>query len=122
MNGIPNCVPEYYRSLQDDYDHECEMEMKKQTWYEENKAYRRQKYIDGCNELRFYPSECEHCKHGEEAKPDSELDDMPTMICSNWRECPVFRKDAEEAFPDVPWEEYCNWREEYVKKIKKGEI
>ena len=122
MNEIPNCVPEYYRSLQDDYDHECELEMKRQNWYEENKAYRRQKYIDGCNELRFYPSECEHCKHGEEAKPDSEMDDMPTMICSNWRECQVFRKDVEEAFPDVPWEEYCSWREEYVNKIKKGEI
>lgn len=119
MNGIPNCVPEYYRSLQDDYDHECELEMNRQEWYKKNKEYRRQKYIEGCNELRFYPCECEKCVYGEEAMPDSEWDDMPTMICSNWKNCPVYRKDSEEAFPDVPWEEYIHWREEYVQKLLK---
>lgn len=115
MNGIPNCVPEYYHSLQDDYDHEWEMEMKRQEWYKKNKEYRRQKYIDGCNEIRFYPTECEKCPHGEKVMPDSEYDDMPTMICSNWKNCAVY------PFPDVPWEEYCRWREEYVQKLLKGE-
>jgi len=116
---IPNCVPEYYRSLQDDYDHECELEMNRQEWYRKNKEYREQKYIDGCNELRFYPDECCKCQYGEEAMPDSEYDDMPTMICSNWKNCPVYRKDSEEAFPNVPWEEYIQWREEYVQKLLK---
>lgn len=121
MNGIPNCVPEYYRSLQDDYDHEAEMEMKRNEYYRKNKEYRRQKYIDGCNEIRFYPDECCNCKYGEEALPDSEMDDMPTIICSNWRTCPIFRKDAKESFPDVSFEEYCQWREEYVEKLKRGD-
>lgn len=116
---IPNCVPEYYRSLQDDYDHECELEMNRMEWYRKNKEYREQKYIDGCNELRFYPDECCKCQYGEEAMPDSEYDDMPTMICSNWKNCPVYRKDSEEAFPTVPWEEYIQWREEYVQKLLK---
>ena len=116
---IPNCVPEYFRSLQDDYDHECELEMNRQEWYRKNKEYREQKYIDGCNELRFYPDECCKCQYGEEAMPDSEYDDMPTMICSNWKNCPVYRKDADEHFPTVPWEEYCSWREEYVQKLLK---
>lgn len=122
MNGIPNCVPEYYRSLQDDYDHECEMEMERNEYYRKNKEYRRQKYLDGCNEIRFYPCECENCPHGEEALPDSEIDDIPTMICSKWKTCRVFIGDAKEAFPDVPFEEYCQWREEYVEKLKKEMI
>lgn len=116
---IPNCVPEYFRSLQDDYDHECELEMNRQKWYRKNKEYREQKYIDGCNELRFYPDECCKCQYGEEAMPDSEYDDMPTMICSNWKNCPVYRKNVQEAFPNVPWEEYVQWREEYVHKLLK---
>jgi hypothetical protein len=93
--------------------------MERQEWYKKNKKYRAQRYIDGCNEIRFYPDECEHCQYGEEAEPDSEMDDMPTMICSNWRSCPVYRKDIEIAFPDVLWEEYCSWREEYVQKLLK---
>ena len=116
---IPNCVPEYYRSLQDDYNHECELEMQRQEWYRKNKEYREQKYIDGCNELRFYPDECCKCQYGEEAMPDSGYDDMPTMICSNWKNCPVYRKDTQEAFPDVSWKEYIQWREEYVQKLLK---
>ena len=118
MNGIPNCVPEYYRSLQDDYDHECEMEMERQNWYEKNKEYRRQKYIDGCNEISFYPCECEKCQYGEHALPDSEYDDVPTMICNNWRNCKIWEREAKAAFPDVPIEEYIQWREEYVEKLR----
>lgn len=114
---IPNCVPEYYRSIQDDYDHECELEMNRQEWYKKNKEYREQKYIDGCNELRFYTSVCVDCPYGEEAMPDSEYDDMPTMICSNWKNCPVYRKDTDESFPNVPFEEYCQWHEEYVQRL-----
>ncbi len=119
MNGIPNCVPEYYRSLQDDYDHECEIEMERNEWYRKNKEYRKEKYIDGCDEIRFYPDECRKCPYGEEAKPDSESDDMPTMICNNWRKCPVYRNDVKEHFPNVPFEEYISWREEYVQKLIK---
>ena len=68
--SIPNCVPEYNRSRFEDEAHEAEKEWERLTWYEKNKAYRRQKYIEGCNELQFYPPECEKCPHGEEAMPD----------------------------------------------------
>ena len=117
MNNIPNCVPEYYRSMWEDECHKAEKELEKQTYYERNKEYRKQKYIDGCNELRFYPDECCKCQYGEEAKPDSEMDDMPTMICSNWKNCPVFRKNTEESFPNVSFEELISWHEEYVEKL-----
>ena len=119
MNKIPNCVPEYYRSMFEDQAHEAEIETERNEWYRKNKEYRKQKYIDGCDEIRFYPDECCKCQYGEEALSDSEYDDFPTMICSNWRNCPVFRKHAKEQFPDVSWEEYCGWREEYAQKLIK---
>lgn len=119
MNGIPNCVPEYYRSMWEDEAHKSEKELERLNWYEKNKAYRRQKYIDGCNEVSFYPDECMECKYGEEANPDSEMDDIPTMICSGWRSCPVWAREAKRSFPDVPIEEYIQWREDYVEKLKK---
>ena len=119
MYGIPNCVPEWFRSLQDDYNHEWELEMNRQEWYKANKKYRAQRYIDGCDEIRFYPDECRECPYGEEANPDSEYDDIPTMICNNWENCPVYRNDVKEHFPNDSWEEYCGWRKEYVQKIIK---
>lgn len=119
MNGIPNCVPEYYRSMWEDEAHEAELEMQRLSYYEKNKEYRKQKYIEGCNELQFYTDECIKCHHGEEANPDSEWDDIPTMICSNWKNCSVYKRDVEEHFPNTSWEEYMRWREEYVEKLKK---
>ena len=116
---IPNCVPEYYRSLQDDYDHECELEMERQSWYDKNKEYRKQKYIEGCNEISCYPDECNGCIFGEEAMPDSEYDDMPTIICSYWKRCPVFARNTSKNYASL--DEYIKWREEYVEKLKKGE-
>ena len=111
MYGIPNCVPEYYRSKWEDEAHEAELEMERQSWYEKNKAYRLQKRKDGCAEIDCYPDECHGCKHGEEANPYSEYDDMPTMICSNWKACHVFKKYVEEHWSDTPIEEVYSWFE-----------
>lgn len=116
MYGIPNCVPEYYRELREREEHEWELEEQRNSFYERNKAYRRQKYIDGCDEIRFYPDECLNCQYGEEAMPNSEYDDMPTMICSNWKECAVYKAEVNE-----PFEEYIQWREDYVKKLLEEE-
>lgn len=109
MNGIPNCVPEYFREQREREDHEWELEQERLSYYEKNKAYRKQKQKDGCAELDFYPAECEHCSHGEEAPSQSEIDDIPTMICSNWKQCQVFRREMAESFPNVSWEEIVNW-------------
>ena len=121
MNGIPNCVPEYYRSMQDDYDHEWQKEMERLSWYKKNKLYRRQRYIEGCDELPFYPDTCLNCNYGKIAPPDSEMDDIPTMICSNWKGCSVFINAVKESFPDVPFEEYCKWHEDYVARLLNGD-
>ena len=109
MNGIPNCVPEYYRSMLEDEAHEAELEMERLNWYEKNKAYREQKRKKGCAEIDCYPDECRGCKYGEEANPDSEYDDMPTMICSNWKVCPVFKQYVREHWPNTSIEEVYSW-------------
>ena len=109
--GIPNCVPEYYRSLQDDYDHECELEMERQMRYEKNKAYIDKRYNEGCWLISFYPNECEKCEHSEDAPPRGEDDDVPTKICSNWRNCPVFREYVKEHWPGKSYEEVCSWHD-----------
>lgn len=111
MSNIPNCVPEYYRSQWDDECHEAEMELERQNWYEKNKTYQDKRYKEGCWLITCYPDECGKCKHGEEAMPTAEWDDMPTVICSNWRNCPVFRKYVEEHWPTTPYEEVCGWHE-----------
>lgn len=119
MNGIPNCVPEYYRSMFEDEAHEAELEMERLNWYEKNKAYREQKRKEGCAEINCYPDECRDCRHGEEANPDSEYDDMPTMICSNWKVCPVFKKHVEEHWPDTPLEEVYSWFDYKEREMEK---
>lgn len=111
MSSIPNCVPEYYRSQWDDECHEAEIELERQNWYEKNKAYQDKRYKEGCWLISCYPDECGKCKHCEEAMPTAEWDDMPTVICSNWRNCPVFRKYVEEHWPTTPYEEVCGWHE-----------
>lgn len=111
MSNIPNCVPEYYRSQWDDECHEAEKELERQNWYEENKAYQDKRYKEGCWLITCYPDECGKCKYGEEAMPTAEWDDMPTVICSNWRKCPVFRRYVEEHWPTTPYEEVCGWHE-----------
>jgi len=110
MYGIPNCVPEYFREQQERYDRECELEMQAHEYYESNKEYRKQKQKDGCAEIDFYPVECETCGYGEEAPPNSKYDDFPTKICSNWKECQIFRKHMTERY-DATWEEIKSWFE-----------
>ena len=112
MNGIPNCVPEYFRSMFEDEAHEWELQMERQERYKRNKEYIDKRYKEGCWLVSFYPDECEKCKHAEEAMPTSEDDDIPTKICDNWRNCPVFKEYVKENWPGVPYEEVCNWHNE----------
>ena len=116
--NIPNCVPEYYRSMWEDEAHEAELEMQRQDYYERNKAYRLQKYSEGCTELSFYPDECRDCKCGEEAGPDAEYDDIPVMICSNWRTCPVYKREMKASYSTTPFEEVCKWNDDYIEKMR----
>ena len=112
MYGIPNCVPEYYRSKWEDECHEAEKELERQTWYEKNKEYQDKRYREGCWLISFYPDECEKCEHGEEGMPTAEWDDIPTKICSNWRNCSVFKTYVKEHWPDTPYKEVCSWHDE----------
>lgn len=106
---IPNCVPEYNRSMWEDEAHEFEKEMELLEWYKKNKEYQERKYEEGCWLIDFYPDECAKCKHGEEGSPCSKDDDIPTMICDAWRECPVFKEYVKRCWSDLSFEEVCSW-------------
>ena len=114
MCGIPDCFPEYYRSMWENEAHEAELEMQRLDYYKRNKEYKKQKQKEGCAIISFYPDECIRCECGEEAGPEWEEDDIPVMICSNWESCEVFKQDMMRQFPDTPWDEIRGW-------FKKGE-
>ena len=123
-NGIPNCVPEYYRSMFEDETHEYELEMKRYERHGKNREYRRRKKLEGCAELSFYPEECVKCPCGEDAPAQSDSDDIPTMICSNWKSCPVFRREMDSAFPDNragSEDSWVSWLLEDMKNAVEGE-
>lgn len=109
--GIPNCVPEYYRSQFEDEAHEAEKEMERHEWYKKNEEYRKQKEKDGFVVIQFAPDECDHCEYKEDAMPTDEWDDIPTIICNNckWKDCPVLRKDVKEKQPDTDEDEVLSW-------------
>lgn len=123
-DGIPNCVPEYFRSMFDDQAREYELEMKRRDYYEGNKAHRMEKRKEGCAELAFYPEECIKCPCGEEAGPESENDDWPVMICGNWKNCGVFRREMDEKFPEHKAgseDSWVNWLLEDTENAGNGE-
>ena len=119
--NIPNCVPEYYRSMFEDEAHESYLEMQRQERYKANAKYINNKIIEGWDEITFYPIECEGCSYGEDKPITSELDDIPSKLCSNWKTCPVFKENVREAFPDITFDEYIGWHDEHVENLKARE-
>ena len=107
--GIPNCVPEYYRSQQEEYDRECE----KQYEFEERCAMERERVKkreeEGCARLDFPPDECRSCSQSDEVGCLYPDDDWDSILCAGWKTCGIFRKETMEKFPNVPWEEIVSW-------------
>ena len=106
---IPNCVPDYYLERFEREEHEWELMEERMDWYRKAEEYRESKRKEGCAIFAFPPDECYSCEHGEEAPPTSSEDDIPGMICPNWRTCKVFRQKMETSFPDTKWSEIVTW-------------
>lgn len=78
---MPNCVPEYYRELQEREEHEYELRQKRYAHYEESK-----RRIEEANE-KGYPildfggyDECRCCEKKFDVQVN-EYDDFGSLIC-----------------------------------------
>ena len=79
-DGIPNCVPEYFREEQERQEREYELREKQMERYEKNKEKLEKAIQDGYSVLNYegYP-ECCFCTQ-KESIVVSECDDMGTII------------------------------------------
>lgn len=94
-DGIPNCVPEYFREEQERQEREYELREKQMERYEKNKEKLEKAIQDGYSVLNYegYP-ECCFCTQ-KESIVVSECDDMGTIICRN-KNCECHRRKTEE--------------------------
>ena len=78
---IPNCVPEYYRELEEKEEHEYEKAHKRYTYYEESKQMLEWAKQMGWPILLFGGySKCHQCQYKFDVQTDAE-DDTDTLIC-----------------------------------------
>lgn len=91
MSEIPNCAPEYYRSMIEDKEHEDELAFERAEKYRVNKAKIEKAIADGVPVLSLaFDSGCEKCwscttKDGDTMTDDE--DDIELVICLN-PQCP----------------------------------
>lgn len=91
MSEIPNCVPEYYRSMIEDKEYEDELEYERTERYRSNKAKIEKAKADGFPVLSLaFDEGCEKC--WDCATKDSDTmtssdDDIELIICLN-PQCP----------------------------------
>ena len=78
---IPNCVPEYYRELQEREEHEYEILHSRYAYYEESSQKLCEAYDKKYPVLSFGGFvECRKCKNKFDAMRDAE-DDFDLVIC-----------------------------------------
>lgn len=81
---MPNCVPEFYRSQQDDADHAWELREQLRESYRENQKKIEAAMDAGLPVLDFggYP-ECWNCPMADHDTQTGEDDDICCVICKN---------------------------------------
>lgn len=95
-DGIPNCVPEYFREQFEREKHEAELRWEQQKHYNANK-----KKMDKANEaglpVLYYGGydSCQHCEDADHDTQTSEVDDIGYIICHN-PDCPEHNKHEKE--------------------------
>lgn len=78
---IPNCVPEYYRELEEKEAHEYEKAHKRDAYYEESRQKLEWAKQMGWPILSFGGyDKCHKCKYKFDVQTDAE-DDTDTLIC-----------------------------------------
>lgn len=75
------CVAEYNRSMQDDYEHECELEAKRYEYYATNKAKLDKASKEGT--LVYFADDCIGCPWYTEIGMTGNEDDIEHGICGN---------------------------------------
>lgn len=92
MMGIPNCVPEYYRSIQEDADHRWELEERRREHYRANQDKIEAAREAGLPLLDYGGYEaCWECKDADHDTMTGEDDDICCVICHN-ANCPQHQK------------------------------
>ena len=100
--NIPNCVPEYYREMQEREERAYERECKRLEYYEESKRKLKWARRLGYPVLLYGGyDECHHCKKKFDLQTDAE-DDMCALVCYN-KGCACHKKgDIDNgAFKDI---------------------
>lgn len=82
--SLPNCVPEYYRSLQEEQDRQYDQKMRRQESYQENRRKLDAAVEAGLPILFFggYDS-CRECPHADHDTVTDDDDDICCVICHN---------------------------------------
>jgi len=92
FDGIPDCVPEFYRSQREEEERQYELEMRAQEHYSQNKEKLEKAAEEGYPILNYegYP-ECIDCKTKDSDTMIFAEDDMGTIICLN-KDCVCHKK------------------------------
>lgn len=95
--GIPNCVPEYYRDLEEKADRGVEKQSRDVEHYKANREKRQAALNAGLPLLDYggYGSCCFNCRRADHDTQVNVNDDFDTVICHD-PNCPEHKK-AEQA-------------------------
>ena len=93
---MPDCVPEYYRSRQEDADHRYELQTRRQELYRANRRKLGAAIASGLPVLDYggYDA-CRDCPDADHDTMTDSDDDMCRVICRN-PECPRHRKEVSQ--------------------------
>lgn len=88
-NTLPNCVPEYYRSLREDEDHQYELRMQREERYAANREKIKAAIASDLPILDYDGyAPCQDCKDADYDTMTDEEDDFGRVICHN-PACPL---------------------------------
>lgn len=81
---MDNCLPEYFRLQQEQYEHECQLEHERQEHYNANKQKLNDAEKAGCLILDYggYDA-CTGCKNADFDTMRGDDDDIELVICKN---------------------------------------
>lgn len=89
---MPGCVPEYYRSRQDDQDHRYERQMQRRAHYLANQAKLDAAAASGLPVLPLRgPGPCWDCQTADHDTMTADDDDIDRVICQD-PACPQHQK------------------------------
>ena len=85
MHGIPNCVPEYYRSMWEDEDIKYEKELQREEEYKKNRELLDNAWASGLCILAEMncASECFDCTNRTHCIQRDYEDDIGLFVCLN---------------------------------------